>query len=127
MAAVATGIAAPATLAAQEQDGGDVRVFRREGGPEGEVSLVVTTPPAVVGAALPSSAFTVRQGDADVPAEVTPVPAEGIEAALDEFSDDATRKVALLMTDDDGDVSPALAGRLVEEGVSLYYVQAAVQ
>lgn len=200
MVALLTVGLAPA--GAQEQDGSDVRVFRQEGGPEGEVSLVVTTPPAVIGAALPPSAFTVRQGGAPVDAEVAAIPPEGlevvlvlgtrstssvaavqqsgaeflrglpdgvgvgvvdasgpttlvpvtgdggqagqgllavenaassdptseaaVEAALDEFSEEATRKVVLLMTDDDGDVSPGLAGRLVEEGVSLYYVQAAV-
>jgi hypothetical protein len=189
-------------LGAQEQDGSEVRVFRQDGGPEGEVSLVVTTPPAVIGAALPPSAFEVRQGGAPVTAEVSamtpeslevvlvlgarstsslaaeqqsgaeflrglpegvgvgvvdasgpttlvPVTRDGdqvgqallalenaassdptsevaVEAALDEFSGEAIRKVVLLMTDDDGDVSPDLAGRLVEEGVSLYYVQAAV-
>jgi hypothetical protein len=49
-----------------------------------------------------------------------------VDAALAEFSEDATRRVVLLMTDDSGDVSPGLADRLVDDGVSLYYVQAAV-
>jgi hypothetical protein len=202
VAVVASLTVSPASLGAQEQDADEVRVFRQDGGPEGEVSLVVTTPPAVIGATLPPSAFEVQQGGAPVTADVAAIPPEGlevvlvlgarstsslaaeqqsgaefmrglpegvgvgvvdasgpttlvpvtgdgdqvgqalldvdnaassdptseaaVEAALDEFSDEATRKVVLLMTDDDGDVSPGLAGRLVEEGVSLYYVQAAV-
>jgi hypothetical protein len=186
--AVAQG---PSPLAAQQGDD-EVRVFRQRGGPGGEVTLVVTTPPAVIGAALPDSAFTVLQGGTPRPAEVVPYSSGGleialvlgarssaslnaeqesgaeflrflggdsriavvdaseprtlvemtddgdrvgqallevenassseptseaaVEAALDEFSDDARRKAVVLMTDDDGAVSPGLAGRLVEAG-----------
>jgi hypothetical protein len=196
--AVAQG---PSPLAAQQGDD-EVRVFRQRGGPGGEVTLVVTTPPAVIGAALPDSAFTVLQGGTPRPAEVVPYSSGGleialvlgarssaslnaeqesgaeflrflggdsriavvdaseprtlvemtddgdrvgqallevenassseptseaaVEAALDEFSDDARRKAVVLMTDDDGAVSPGLAGRLVEAGAQLLYIQAAV-
>jgi hypothetical protein len=187
--------ATPAALGAQEQEADDLRVFRREGGPEGDVSLVVTTPPAVIGAALPATAFEVRQGGEPVSADVAPLTADGLEvvmvlgarstssvaaeqqsgaefmrglpegagvgvvdasgpttlvpvtgdgdqvgqafldlenassseptteaavdAALGEFSEDATRKVVLLMTDDSADVPPELADRRLDAGVSL--------
>jgi hypothetical protein len=164
---------------------------------------VVTTPPAVIGAALPPSAFAVYEEGRSVPIEVAPYRTDGleialvlgarstaslnaeqeagaefvrflgrdariavvdaseprtlvpmtddgdqvvqalldvenaasseptseaaIEAALGEFSDDARRRAVVLMTDDDGAVSPAVAAKLVEAGASLLYIQAAVQ
>ena len=194
-------VTTPSSFAAQQADD-EVRVFRTEGGPDDEVTLVVTTPPAVIGAALPSTAFTVLQDGAPVPAEVAPYRSEGleialvmgarstaslnaeqeagaeflrflgadahmavvdasgprtlmtmtgegdrvgqalldvenaasseptseaaVEAALEQFSDGAHRRAVVLMTDDDGEVSPDLAAHLVEAGASLLYIQAAV-
>ena len=194
-------VLASSPLAAQQGDE-DIRVFPTEGEPGEEVTLVVTTPPAVIGAALPPSAFAVYEEGQPVPAEVVPYRTEGleialvlgarstaslnaeqeagaeflrflgsdariavvdasgprtivpmtddgdlvgqalldvenaasseptseaaVETALGEFSDDARRRAVVLMTDDDGAVSPGLAGRLVEAGASLLYIQAAV-
>ena len=205
-AAVASLIVAAVSTSspvAAQQDDRELRVFHAAGEPGEEVTLVVTTPPAVIGAALPPTAFTVLQGGAPVPADVDPYASDGLEialvlgarstaslnaeqesgaeflrflggsgriavvdasgprtlvpmtddgdrvgqalleventaspeptseaavdAALAEFSDDASRKAVVLMTDDDGAVSPGLAGRLVEAGASLLYIQAAVQ
>ncbi len=195
-------VTAPLALGAQQAEDPEVRVHRQSGGPGEETTLVVTTPPAVIGAALPPTAFTVLQDGVPVPAEVAPyrsqnleialvlgarstasldaeqeagaeflrflggssriavIDASGprtlvpmttegdpvgqalldvenaasseptseaaVETALGEFTDEASRRAVVLMTDDDGAVSPALAGRLVEAGASLLYVQAAV-
>lgn len=74
-------LASPAPVGAQEEDD-EVRVFRTDGGPGDEVTLVVTTPPAVIGAALPPTAFTVLQDGEPVPAEVAPYRSEGLEIVL---------------------------------------------
>jgi hypothetical protein len=197
---VVAAISTSSPLAAQQDD--EVRVFHTEGEPGEEVTLVVTTPPAVIGAALPASAFAVYEDGRPVSADVAAYPTEGleivlvlgarstasldaeqeagaefvrflgrdariavvdasgprtltpmtddgdevvrafldvenaasseptseaaVEAALDEFSDDAGRRAVVLMTDDDGAVSPGLAARLVDAGASLLYIQAAV-
>jgi hypothetical protein len=201
LAAIAT-VATSSSVAAQEADD-ELRVFHTDGEPGEEVTLVVTTPPAVIGAALPPSVFAVYEDGRSVPTEVAPYRTEGleialvlgarstaslnaeqeagaefvrflgrdariavvdasgpqtlvpmtddgdqvvqglldvenaasseptseaaVEAALGEFSDDARRRAVVLMTDDDGAVSPALAARLVEAEASLLYIQAAVQ
>jgi hypothetical protein len=202
-ALIVSAVVAPSSpVAAQEADD-ELRVFHTDGGPGEEVTLVVTTPPAVIGAALPPSAFAVYEDGRPVRTEVVPYRTEGleialvlgarstaslnaeqeagaefvrflgrdariavvdasgpqtlvpmtddgdqvvqglldvqnaasseptseaaVEAALGEFSDDARRRAVVLMTDDDGAVSPALAARLVEAEASLLYIQAAVQ
>ena len=56
--------------------------------------------------------------DVENAASSEPTSEAAVEAALDEFSDDARRRAVVLMTDDNGDVSPGLAGRLVEAGVA---------
>ena len=198
---VVAAVSSAAPLAAQ-QDDDELRVFHTNGEPGEEVTLVVTTPPAVIGASLPPTAFAVYEDGRPVPAEVAPYRTEGleialvlgarstasldaeqeagaefvrflgrdariavvdasgprtltpmtddgdevvqafldvenaasseptseaaVEAALGEFSDDARRRAVVLMTDDDGAVSPGLAARLVDAGASLLYIQAAV-
>jgi hypothetical protein len=198
---VVAAVSTSSPLAAQQEDE-ELRVFHTEGEPGEEVTLLVTTPPAVIGAALPPSAFAVYEDGRPVPADVAAYPTDGleialvlgarstasldaeqeagaefvrflgrdariavvdasgpstlvpmtddgeevvqafldvenaassdptseaaVEAALDEFSDDARRRAVVLMTDDDGAVSPGLAARLVDAGASLLYIQAAV-
>ena len=198
---VVAAASSSAPLAAQ-QDEDELRVFHTQGEPGEEVTLVVTTPPAVIGASLPPSAFAVYEDGRPVPTQVAPYRTQGleialvlgarstaslnaeqeagaefvrflgrdariavvdasgprtltpmtdegdevvqafldvenasssdptseaaVEAALKEFSDDARRKAVVLMTDDDGAVSPGLAARLVDAGASLLYIQAAV-
>jgi hypothetical protein len=55
-----------------------------------------------------------------------PTSEAAVEKALGEFSEGAHRRAVVLMTDDDGAVSPGLAGKLVEADASLLYIQAAV-
>jgi hypothetical protein len=85
-AAVVALLVAAATaslpVGAQQGEDGEVRVFRKAGRPGEEVTLVVTTPPAVIGAALPPTAFTVLQDGAPVPAEVAPYRSESLEIVL---------------------------------------------
>ena len=64
--------------------------------------------------------------DVENAASSEPTSEAAVEAALEEFSDGSSRRAVVLMTDDDGAVSPGLAGRLVEAEASMLYIQAAV-